>query len=130
MFLRAKAENEQLMLRSGRPEGNSQDLNRLIEKQVKRMVEAKEKENLAKIAQQQKKIEKLQNLKVCLSKNVFELQDRLKVVKEELGYTQKQLIRQANPDAAPLKLAKHSSSQGSAKSSAGSRKSNKVIDVS
>ena len=37
------------------------------------MVEAKEKENLAKIAQQQKKIVKLQNLKVCLSKNVFEL---------------------------------------------------------
>ena len=54
MYLRAKAENEQLMNRSGRPDGLNQDMNRVIDKQVKRLVEAKEKENLAKIAQQKK----------------------------------------------------------------------------
>lgn len=36
-------------------------------------------------------IDKLRNVKLCLSKNVLDLQTRLKMTREELGYLQKQV---------------------------------------
>lgn len=47
--------------------------------------------NLKQISDLEKQVEKYQKYKTCLSKNVFDLQERYKLVKEELSHTQKQL---------------------------------------
>lgn len=83
------------------PQTNKREIEKLVQKQV----EQKERESLRIIEEQKKIIEKQRKYKMCLSKNVYDLQERLKATRQELQQTQKQLFSlQSGQPVPPLQL--------------------------
>jgi chromosome segregation ATPase len=91
-YLLEKAQVEDLRAKVGSLSSGSSNHQRNIDRIVENQVALRCKEMQAMVQQQKLTIEKYKKYKICLSKNVYELQDRLKATRQELHQTQRQLF--------------------------------------
>jgi cob(I)alamin adenosyltransferase len=91
-YLQEKQKVEDLLIKIQSLSSAPANAMRTVDKLVERQLENRQKELLRVVEDQRATIQKYQKYKICLSKNVCDLQDRLKATKQELHQTQKLLF--------------------------------------